>query len=561
MSSLQERVKAAREVLRQQIPEQYRIPEDKLPPESQTDVRDWPLTSGLYTADELAITESTVPELLVAQRTRKWTAVQIAEAFAKRAAHAHQLLNCLAVAFFDEGIARAKELDAYFEEHDTFVGPLHGIPVSLKDQFLMAGKTNVFGFVSQADKRFDGPEMGLVPLLRDMGAVLYCKTALPPGMMDDDTVSVVYGATLNPANRTHSPGGSSGGEGALSGFRGTPVGVGSDIGGSIRTPAHMCGIYGLKASLRRFPLAGSVDSIEGQHTVLSTLGPLAPSLESAVYFTRVVWNWTCSSSGLVPADLGLPDKTPLWAENTYDPNIIPMGYRPVPIPQKLCFGVFVSDGKVTPTPPVQRAMDAAVAALKKAGHEIIEWKPHRHAELADIANASYNADGGRYIRELLGEEQMLPFYVNLFQNASDIGVGKLWDMHSTRLEIEQEYFRQWESTAARTSTGRPIDAILCPVAPHSSRPSLRPYYSDYLTAYNALEMPSAVVPVLQSDKTLDGKPAHEPISPADAAVWDDYDPEIFDHGFVGVQIVTKRYNDELALAAAAFLDKALQEYQ
>jgi amidase len=204
-------------------------------------------------------------------------------------------------------------------------------------------------------------------------------------------------------------------------------------------------------------------------------------------------------------------------------------------------------------------MNKVISALRRAGHDVIEWEPYKHKELADIANKSYGADGGRYMTKLLAEEELFPFYIPIFKEAKDMGVGALWDLHAARLEIEEEYFRRWNATLSRTSTGRPMDVLVCPIAPASSRPHLHHFNSDYLTAYNSLEMPAVAVPVLQSDKSIDGaKPNHQPVSQADEILWKDYDVDIYDKGCVGVQVVAKRYNDEIAVAAARILHQALR---
>ena len=112
----------------------------------------------------------------------------------------------------------------------------------------------------------------MIELLRQAGAVLYCKTNVPTAMMVAETVNNLFGRTLNPHNLATTPGGSSGGEGALICMRGSPLGVGTDIGGSIRIPAALCGLYGLKPSFGRFPTYNSRSAMYGQEAVVSLLG-------------------------------------------------------------------------------------------------------------------------------------------------------------------------------------------------------------------------------------------------------------------------------------------------
>jgi len=117
------------------IPAQWRIPQDLLPPPEQDFVQDFPRRSGLFTDKELLITEATASEVVFRIARAEWTALQVATAVCKRAAVAQQLVNCVTEILFDEALARARELDDYLKREGKVVGPLHGLPISLKDQF------------------------------------------------------------------------------------------------------------------------------------------------------------------------------------------------------------------------------------------------------------------------------------------------------------------------------------------------------------------------------------------------------------------------------------------
>jgi amidase len=123
----------------------------------------------------------------------------------------------------------AKALDTYLASTGRPIGPLHGLPVSLKDNFNIAGKDSTLGFVAWVNDPATYNST-LTDLLLNAGAVLYVKTNVPTAMMITETVNNVFGRTTNPRNRTLTPGGSSGGESALIAFGGSPLGVGTDIG-------------------------------------------------------------------------------------------------------------------------------------------------------------------------------------------------------------------------------------------------------------------------------------------------------------------------------------------
>lgn len=137
--------------------------------------------------------------------------------------------NCLSEIFFDRAIAQAQELDLYLKETGKTKGPLHGLPISIKDNFNLVGYDSTVGFTSLVNDPATYNST-LVDLLLGAGAVLYCKTNVPTAMMIAESVNNVFGRTVNPRNRKLTSGGSSGGESALIAFGGSRIGVGTDIG-------------------------------------------------------------------------------------------------------------------------------------------------------------------------------------------------------------------------------------------------------------------------------------------------------------------------------------------
>lgn len=233
-------------------------------------------------------------------------------------------------------------------------------------------------------------ESEMVKELRACGAVLFCKTSVPHTLMTGETVNNIMGYCWNPRNRHLSAGGSSGGEGALIGARGSPLGFGTDIGGSIRIPAAVNGLYGIRPSAGRMPYEGMANSMDGQNTILSVVGPLATSIASLDLVLRAVLN---QSPWLhdpfvheIPWRDAQADEIRKWAQRGQASG-------------GLAFGIIRHDGAVTPHPPMRRALDMAVEALERAGHQVIEWKPPSHKRLADIALRSWIYDGGKEVRE------------------------------------------------------------------------------------------------------------------------------------------------------------------
>lgn len=242
-SSWQSLAKSKLSSINNSIPAKWRL--STVPSiEEQRDVTGEFISKSL-SKGEIDITETDAVGIVEKTSSGKWTAEEVAAAFCHRASLAHQLTNCLHETFFDAAIEDAKELDKYFAQHKSPLGPLHGLPVSLKDQFHVKGVETTMGYVGWIGtfmgKKGTGQEKvfesEMVKELRALGAVLYCKTSVPHTLMSGETINNIIGFTTNPKNRNLSTGGSSGGEGALIALRGSPVGFGTDIGGSIRIPA------------------------------------------------------------------------------------------------------------------------------------------------------------------------------------------------------------------------------------------------------------------------------------------------------------------------------------
>lgn len=145
--------------------------------------------------------------------------------------------------------------------------------------------TGIVGLIENGSQNRDAE---IVRILRSQGAVLFCKTSVPQASFAGETINNIIEYTWNPVNRNLSAGGSSGGEGALIALKGSPLGFGTDIGGSIRVPAAFNGLYGLKPSTCRLPFEGIRRVMEGQDFAPFSLGPLATSVKSLEMIMKVV---------------------------------------------------------------------------------------------------------------------------------------------------------------------------------------------------------------------------------------------------------------------------------
>lgn len=473
------------------ILKEWRITEHLLPLAEANYVQDFPSKSGMFTNRELLITESTASEVVQKIATAEWTSVEVIKAICKRAAVAQQLLNCVTEIYFEEAVKRAQELDEYLKREGKTMGPLHGLPISFKDQFQLKGVDSTIGYVSYAEKPATD-DSTLVKLLVQAGAVPYVKSNVPATLMMGESVNNVFGRTVNPRNKQLTTGGSSGGESALITFRASFLGVGTDIGGSIRQPCSYTGLFGLRPSHGRVSYQQAVNTYLGQEAVRSCAGPMCRSAEDVRLFM----------SSLIAQKPWL-----------YDPQCLPIPWRAEDeeLPKQLCFGFGMGDGTVTPSPPTRRAMEITKAKLLAAGHLVIDYIPHEVAEASDIIRKMWSADGGTEFRrdtDASGEplHPHLEAWLGHTSNAKPSSVAETWQNQHQRSLLAQSWLERWQKTVERTGTGRPIDALIMPstALPAPRHDAGLPW--NYSTLSPLLDLTTGIFPVTSVDLEKDKVP-------------------------------------------------------
>ncbi|KJK93078.1 Acetamidase [Metarhizium anisopliae BRIP 53284] len=525
---------------------------DAIPPEwrlkttpSTDSVMSVPKESGILTDQELAITESSAADLVKDLASGKLSSVAVTTAFCKRAALAQQLVNCLHDFLPAFALARARYCDEYLDKHKKPIGPLHGLPISLKDQARIKGFETTMGYAGWIGK-IDQHNSVLVDLLDKAGAVFYVKTSVPQSLMVCETINNVFGRTLNPRNKNWSSGGSSGGEGAIIGFRGSVIGVGTDIGGSIRTPAAFNFLYGLRPSHGRLPYARMANSMEGQETIHSVCGPLAHSVGDLRLFTTAVleqqpWNF---DSKVVP----MP-----WRQGEAD------AVKAKVSAGGLTLGYYSCDGNVLPHPPVLRAVQTVVDKLKGAGHAVLPWEPYKHPYAVDLANRVYASDGGADIHSALklSGEPAIPNINDLVNPSLEkLDINEVWQCQLDKWNYQMEYLAAIREFEAKT--GRELDAIIAPVPATAAILHNQFKYYGYATVINVLDFTSVVVPVTFADKNIDVKTAgFTPLTDLDATVQEGYDPEAYHGAPAAVQIFGRRFTEERVMAIAEEIGRLL----
>ncbi|KAF4462408.1 acetamidase [Fusarium albosuccineum] len=543
-----------RQSLKNLIPPEWILSVDLPSAEIQKDVTDEYIRQFLTDA-EVEYTEAEASTMLGHIHAGKWKARDVLHAFCHRAALAHQMTNCLHEIFFEAALEDAQRLDDYFSKTGKPLGPLHGLPVSLKDQLHVKGVETTMGYVGWIGT-FEGQkgtgkekvhESELPRELRELGAVLYCKTSVPHTLMTGETINNIIGYVPNPKNRLLSSGGSSGGEGVLIALRGSPLGVGTDIGGSIRIPSAFNGLCGLRPSSGRIPYEGMANSMDGQSSLLSVVGPIAPSVETLRLFTEAVLS-----------------KKP-WL---HDPLVLELPWREPIFQQALkhdsptVFGLLLNDGQVSVHPPVARALARVADALKKLGHKVIEWKPPSHKRAVDLASDIWTFDGGRDVHEAfaLSKEPVSDQVAQMYgrEQRTEKTASQIAATNRAKRAYQKEYLDYWNSTSQLTEIGEPAVAFIAPVAPFAAaRPGGYSYYG-YTAFTNLLDYSAAVIPVTRCDREVDLFDAnYAPLGALDKSVWESYDAEVYHGTPVGVQLVCRRLEEEKVLGLATMISKEL----
>ncbi|KAL3457549.1 amidase signature domain-containing protein [Aspergillus heterothallicus] len=498
--------------------------------------------SGILSDTELAITEDhTVTELLSKLASRRLSSVNVTTAFCKRAAIANQLTSCLTEHFFQRAIERAQFLDDYLSTHGRVIGPLHGLPVSIKDSFCVEGIQGTVGYVSFLENGPATSNSALVDILLNLGAVLYVKTNIPQTMMTADSENNIFGRTLNPHNTHLTAGGSSGGEGALIAFRGSVLGVGTDIAGSIRIPALCCGLYGFKPSIDRIPWGGQVDklALEGVPGLKPSAGPLAHSISDLKLFMSSVLNaepWkydaTASAAPWVASDRTSPEKP------------------------TLTIGILPEDPQFPLHPPVRRALESAIDALTAKGHRIIRLPtdPSRDLAYANRLAFQYFIYGPHTDHIATSGE---PLVTSVAKSSSPMFTGgfpvdmalspyeKIDALHVARQGYADAWRKVW--------VGNGLDVVLAPGAQSTAVPHDTYGWPPYTLIWNLLDYPACIIPYGKASKELDP----EPLVLADG-VQPSYDPEAVDGAPCAVQVIAPRFQDEKCLWASEIIDRDIR---
>lgn len=489
----------------------------------------------LLSKEELEITEiSSAVKLAEQLASGKLKAVTVAKSFMHRAAIAAQLTNCATEIFFDYGIRRAQELDEYYEKNQKPMGPFHGLPISLKDSFNIKGVDSTLGYVCKIGNAEELEQSTLTSMLIDLGAVLYIKSNIPQTLMTADSENNIFGRTLNPNNPTLTAGGLSGGEGAMVRQRGSIIGVGTDIAGSVRIPASCCGVYGFKPTTNRIPYDKQIDPAQPLYMGIEpTAGPLANDYKDLQFFFENIVR-ACP-----------------WRYD-YTAKTIPFVQQP--LDRKLTIGFLLEDSNLPVHPPVLNNMKRAIELLKEAGHKVVQIEKHPNFEDAwKLACAQYtiNVKG-----EETGYDWLARSDEPLIESLQKVTV----EAYAPGVETLHEavaLFRQGASVAQEWHDifcSDDLDVIISPVAPYTAPPHDTYGIAPYTSMWNVVDYPAISIPF--GDAAACEIPYKVPSHLE--GFYAEYEAKAFEGGIGSIQVVAPTNMDEKLLAAGAIINSVLK---
>jgi Asp-tRNA(Asn)/Glu-tRNA(Gln) amidotransferase A subunit family amidase len=496
----------------------------------------------------------------------EFSCVTLLKVFIINAVEAHRKTNCvteilLADAIRDAVMADEKYAAARASGNPSAVGFLEGIPISIKDSLDVAGCDSTCGLVSRIN-RPASEDAALVTLLRRAGAIIFVKTNVPALLLSYECDSNVFGISTNPFNGANTPGGSSGGEGALIALKGCAAGIGTDIGGSIRIPAHFCGICGLKPSMSRVALRGS-NPKGGQEGVAPVAGPMARSVRDLTALFRALTPGPTYPAGIDGMVNSIPFQEDLYVGGKSKKH--------------LRVAYYYDDGFVPAAPACKRAVLEVVEALTRDGHECVLWTPPNATDVISTFFQLLSADGGKTLKENLSFDPPNGVVAPLLTMASVPDSGKKIISRIVSVTVDPVFGRMLGAMVSRTvdeyygllykrnclrhefaKAMCGFDFVVAPgfgiPAPMCGATTKLSFSTNYSALFNVLDLSVAVVPVTRVNPTTDvwtreavDRAANRGMTRMVSKI---YDPQQMKGLPVGVQIITPRMTEELCLAFA-----------
>ncbi|CAI2350131.1 unnamed protein product [Caenorhabditis sp. 36 PRJEB53466] len=436
-------------------------------------------------------------ELKNALRKGEFRPVEVLRAFQRKAFEANEKTNCVCL-FIQDAMEYAEKLESDVSADPSYQKPpLFGIPVSIKESIHVKHMDSTLGYAQNLNRPSETNSTSVDQLIR-LGAVPFVHTNIPIALLSFGCTNPVYGSTNNPMDASRVPGGSSGGEAALVSLGGSVLGIGTDVGGSIRTPASFCGIAGFKSSSDRSPQLGKTASIPGRQLLLSVEGPLAQNIDVCVEYLKLKWN----DAKIYEKDVYMPPVK--FQQNQYESK------------ERLRIGYYTFDGYQQASPAYQRAVLETVKVLREAGHELVEFEVPRADHMYSIFCAGATSDGGLYLinslyNDIVPPECNIGFPVARLPHFIQRLLRKHWPNRRERQIIQQlphdteemremhEKIEDYRHEFVLAMRAKRLDAMVCPAfgcpPPHHGAPNKMMSATSYTALYNLVDFAAGTVPV------------------------------------------------------------------
>jgi fatty acid amide hydrolase len=489
------------------------------------------------------ITNSSALDLLHLLAVRELTALQAVDYSIVAIEAQNPVLNAVVIPLFEQARAEAARLDNNRPFAESAL-PLRGLPVTVKEAIDVAGTPSSYG-VEALLRRSIARDSPVVAALRGAGAIVVAKTNVSQAGWFNEADNPVYGKTVNPWLSERAVGGSSGGEGAAVAAGFVPIGVGTDSGGSVRSPAHCCGVHGLKPTSGRLSIAGTADEV---------LYPGLDWLDQPGVLARSV-----ADLRLVFGVLVAPGSAAL--ESAHPP--LPLEDATPTRQRRLVVGIFDDDGAFTPAPAIRRAVQEAGSLLSES-YEVLEFAPPEIELGLELYGSLFTADGGENLRRVLADSPLdARVELALAQLAEGQGGARTLFGH-TELGTAD-----YQSLLARCASYRRrfveeldaagIDILVCPpdglpAVRHGASAQLSGDSQSYAAHVNLVGMPAGVVAASRVARGEDRGDAGTP------ATKDIVQEEL--RGSVGlpvaVQVVGRHWREDQVLEVMAHLENGFR---
>jgi fatty acid amide hydrolase len=449
----------------------------------------------------------------------------------------------------EQALADADDSDARRRRGEAR-GPLDGVPLAFKECFDIAGRATTLGLPSWRGRIADR-DAAMVTLLREAGAVVLGRTNLSQTILFVESRNPIFGQTANPWSLARSPGGSSGGTAAAVAAGMVPLGLGTDLGGSIRIPAHFCAICGIKPTLDRLPMRGYRSVLAGQEVVRGMGGPMARTTADLALFFRAIEPRRASQ---------------------LDPRVPPLSWEDADAVrlEGLRVGFYVDDGVLPASRAIARAVHRAADALQAHGCEVCSFQPPAMHELLEAYFGGLSADGGQGVLAALAGGEVDPVLEPLRrlarvpararrvlvsvtrafgQDGLALMLGAIGEKTVTDLWQLTDRLRAYRTMLLGTLDAQKIDLLVCPpfatcALQHGASKSFM-LASSYSILFNATQLPAGTVPVTRVRPGETARPSRRDVLERHAAAVDQGSAGLP----VGVQIVGRPWCDHVVLAA------------